>query len=227
MTNILSIETSTTVCSVALHSEGDLRSFSQYFIEKSHSSILTPLISETVSHSGLQMPDLSAVAISEGPGSYTGLRIGTSTAKGICFGLDIPLIAINTLLAMAAGVSKTVVDDSLLCPMLDARRMEVYSLVSDRDLNLVRKVEPQIIDENSFSEYLESNKVTFFGNGSDKCKTVIHSENARFIDDINPSAKEIGTLACAKFENQDFVDLAKFEPFYLKAFRAGKPKQLI
>ena len=227
MTNILSIETSTKACSVALHSEGVLRSFSQYFIEKSHSSILTPLIGETVKHSGLEMSDLSAIAISEGPGSYTGLRIGTSTAKGLCFGLDIPLIAVNTLLAMASGVAKTVEGGSLLCPMLDARRMEVYSLLSDGDLNLIRRVEPQIVDENSFSEYLESAEVTFFGNGSDKCRTVIKSKNARFIDDIHPSAKEIGTLACEKFEKQGFVDLANFEPFYLKAFKAGKPKQLI
>lgn len=227
MAFILSIETSTKVCSVALHSKGVLVSFSQYFLEKSHSSILTPLIDETIKHSGINMSDLSAIAISEGPGSYTGLRIGTSTAKGLCFGLDIPLIAVSTLISMAHGVRKININQALLCPMLDARRMEVYCLIADNELRILQNVAPEIIDEESFQNLLSDNSVIFFGDGSAKCKSVIDSNQAIFLDDIHPSAREIGDLAWLKYQQNDFVDLASFEPFYLKAFRAGKPKQLI
>ncbi len=227
MAFILSIETSTKVCSVALHSDGTLISFSQYFLEKSHSSILTSLIDETVRHSGINMSAVSAVALSEGPGSYTGLRIGTSTAKGLCFGLDIPLISVGTLISMAFGINKINFNRSLLCPMLDARRMEVYCLVADHNLHTLQEVEPKIIDEKVFHGFLSENSVIFFGDGSTKCKTVITSGQAIFIDDIHPSAKEIGDLAWLKYQQNNFVDLTYFEPFYLKAFRAGKPKQLI
>ncbi len=224
---ILSIETSTKVCSVALHSDGVIISFSQYFLEKSHSSILAPLIEETITHCRIKMSDLSTVAISEGPGSYTGLRIGTSTAKGLCFGLDIPLIAVNTLLSMAHSVRKNNINQSLLCPMLDARRMEVYCLVADNELQILQNVEPKIINKESFQNLLSDNSMIFFGDGSTKCKAVINSRQAIFLDDVHPSAKKIGDLAWLKFQQNDFVDLASFEPFYLKAFKAGKPKQLI
>ena len=227
MAFILSIETSTSVCSVAVHREGSIVALSQYFVEKSHSSILTPLIEETLQHSGIKIEDLSAVAISEGPGSYTGLRIGTSTAKGICFALDIPLIAVNTLLSMAHEVNLFNQNKALLCPMLDARRMEVYSLVTDADLNIIQETLPIIIDEESFKATLAGNEVLFFGNGSEKCSSVIRSGNAVFLKEIHPSAKNIGALAWKAFEQKSFVDLAYFEPFYLKPFLAGKPKQLV
>ena len=227
MAFLLSIETSTRVCSVALHGDGELLAFSQYFLEKSHSSILTPLIQETVRNSGLEMTDLSVIAISEGPGSYTGLRIGTSTAKGLCFGLDIPLVAVNTLFAMAAAVSKYNLNDSFLCPMLDARRMEVYSMLLKSNLDIVDPVTPLIIDSTSFKEYLENEQIMFFGNGSNKCKEVIESGNAIFVDGVHPDAAAVGEIAWQKFVDKDFVDVAGFEPYYLKAFRAGKPKQLI
>ncbi len=227
MAQIISIETSTKVCSVALHSSGELISFSQYFLEKSHSSILMPLIDETIRHSGIEISELDAVAISEGPGSYTGLRIGTSTAKGLCFGLDIPLIAINTLLSMAHGACKSIINPDLLCPMLDARRMEVYCMIVDDQLRIIQEIEPTIIDENSYGNILDDHSILFFGNGSSKCKPFIKKSGATFMDDIHPSAKEIGDLAWIKYEQNDFVDLVSFEPFYLKAFKPGKPKQLI
>ena len=227
MAFILSIETSTKVCSVALHHDGAIVSCSQYHLEKSHSSILVPLIEETLHHCGISKDDLSAVAISEGPGSYTGLRIGTSTAKGLCFGLEIPLIAVSTLMSMAYEVNQNNVSEALLCPMLDARRMEVYNLITNRRLEIIEDVRPNIIDEDSFQELLKSNEMLFFGDGSSKCKEVISHDSAIFIEGVVPSARNIGALAWIKFQQQVLADLAYFEPFYLKAFKAGKPKQLV
>ena len=228
MALILSIDTSTKVCSVALHREGNLIAFSQYFMEKSHSSILTNLIAEVVRNSSHEMKDINAVAISEGPGSYTGLRIGTSTAKGICFALDVPLIAVSTLMSMCRGVARSNYRKSLLCPMIDARRMEVYSLICNHELQIVKDISPMIIDEQSFEDLLSKQEILFFGDGSEKCQPVIGgSKNAVFLPDVHPSARDIGDLGWAKYQNNEFADLAYFEPFYLKAFRAGKPKQLV
>lgn len=201
--------------------------FSQYFLEKSHSSILGCLIDEVIRNSGIEVKDLAAVAISEGPGSYTGLRIGTSSTKGLCFGLDIPLIGVNTLLSMASGAIGVNINDALLCPMLDARRMEVYCIVTNNQLEIIEETKPVIVDENSFIEYFEKGRVLFFGDGSEKCKSALNHPNALFLDDIHPSAKDVGVLAWEKFKNEDFVDLTYFEPFYLKAFKAGKPKTLV
>jgi tRNA threonylcarbamoyladenosine biosynthesis protein TsaB len=170
------------------------------------------------------MNDIDAVAISKGPGSFTGLRIGTSTAKGICYALDAELIAINSLEAMANGMAKYQFEDALLCPMIDARRMEVYCLITKNNLSIVEKTQAKIIDESSFSNLLSDNRIIFFGNGAIKCKPVLdHSENAIFIDDIVPSAEHIGILAWKAYQQKLFENLAYFEPFYLKDFIAKKP----
>ena len=227
MALILSIETSTTVCSVALHEDGMIKASNTFYLDKSHSTVLVPSIDTLISRSGYNKTDLSAIALSKGPGSYTGLRIGTSTAKGLCFALDIPLIAVGTLNGLARKVAPFTTPDVKLCPMLDARRMEVYTCLLDKNLNLLKDVHPAIIDEMSFKEELDGGKIVFFGNGAHKCRDVIRHENAIFIDDIEPSAEEIGYLAYTKFQETAFEDVAYFEPFYLKEFRATIPKARI
>ena len=227
MAKILSLDTSTTVCSVAIYEQQALLGSVEYHLTQSHARLLPGLVEELASNCGISLKSVQAIAISQGPGSYTGLRIGTSTAKGLCYALDIPLITIDTLKAMAAGINNALRDgDGLLCPMIDARRMEVYCTVLDTDLNVLEPTQPKIIDEQSFQHHLSNRKVYFFGNGSGKCKTVIQSENAGFIEGIYPSAKTVGLLAYPKFQRQDFTDLAYFEPQYLKEFRATKPKTI-
>ena len=224
---ILSIETSTKVCSIALHNQGTLLAESTLYVDKSHSEKLAILIKDLLSYVEITPNDLQGVAVSRGPGSYTGLRIGASTAKGLCFALNIPLIAISTLKAMVLGQANLVTEDVLLCPMLDARRMEVYSLLSDKKLNIVHPTEAVIIDESSYSEALLNNKIVFFGNGSAKCEPIIgHNSNALFIKNQAISAVNIGELAWVKYQNEEFEDLAYFEPEYLKEFKAIKPKNL-
>ncbi|MEM1407677.1 MAG: tRNA (adenosine(37)-N6)-threonylcarbamoyltransferase complex dimerization subunit type 1 TsaB [Bacteroidota bacterium] len=227
MALILSIETSTTVCSVAIHDDGKIKASNTYYIDKSHSTVLIPTIDTLITRSGYDKSDLSAVALSMGPGSYTGLRIGTSTAKGLCFALDVPLIAVGTLDGLARKVALFLDTDVRLCPMLDARRMEVYTCILDNDLNVVKDVHPAIIDDTSFKKELDGGKVAFFGNGANKCREVITHRNAIFIEDVEPSAEEIGYLAYTKFQESAFEDLAYFEPFYLKEFRATVPKARI
>ena len=216
---ILSIETSTRVCSIAIHQNQELIASSNLFQEKSHSSKLSTLIDQLLKNSEITYKDLSAVAVSKGPGSYTGLRIGISTAKGLCFTIGIPLISIDTLEALAKSQLNHFKDDSLLCPMIDARRMEVYCAVFNRELNYIIPSKPKIIDENSFSEILQENKLLFFGNGSEKIKDIISSENAIWIDNVNPSADSIGELAVIKYNKKSFEDLSYFEPAYLKNYK--------
>ena len=224
---ILSIETSTKICSVALHNKGVLLAESTLYVDKSHSEKLAVLIKDLLSYADISTKELSAVAIAGGPGSYTGLRIGTSTAKGLCYALNIPLIAVNTLESMASGVANHMTEEAILCPMLDARRMEVYSLLMDADLNTIQATEAKIIDENSFSEELKKHKILFFGNGSPKCKPLLGgNKNAVFLDIQSTSAVHVGKLAWAKFQKKAFEDLAYFEPEYLKEFIAIKPKNL-
>lgn len=197
----------------------------ELFIEKSHSELLACLIKDIISYCGITLGQLSAVAISKGPGSYTGLRIGTSTAKGLCFSLDVPLIAINTLEAMTYGIKKFNLREALLCPMLDARRMEVYCSIIDSNFKIIKATYAAIIDENSFKGLLNDREMLFFGDGAAKCEKVLGKDpNARFIHDVRPSASGVGYLATAKFAQGSFEDLAYFEPFYLKDFKAGKPK---
>ncbi|WP_370513155.1 tRNA (adenosine(37)-N6)-threonylcarbamoyltransferase complex dimerization subunit type 1 TsaB [Fulvivirga sp. M361] len=220
----MSIETATTICSVALHLDGEIRALNSYFLDKSHSSLLQPTIRKMMDDCSFNMADLSAIAVSMGPGSYTGLRIGVSAAKGLCYALDKPLIGINTLSAMAYGVRKNNVRSYWFCPMLDARRMEVYTLLLDDQFNEIKVTHPLIVEEPPFSEYLDKQPVLFFGNGAGKCKEVIKHTNALFLDGIEPSAVYVGDLAYQKFQSRSFEDLAYFEPYYLKEFKATKPK---
>ena len=218
---ILNIETSTKACSVAIHKNGNLIALKESVTESfSHSEKLLVFVEELIENSQLKLVDISAIAVSMGPGSYTGLRIGVATAKGLCYGLNIPLISISTLKSMSLGMSLKMKAD-LFCPMIDARRMEVYSAFFD--INNIRKrgIQADILDSNSYKNELKE-KVIFFGDGSDKAKEVIKSKNAIFIADFHPSANFIGMLSYQKFLNSDFEDLAYFEPFYLKDFVAGK-----
>jgi len=229
MANILCIETATTACSVALIQDGKVLSKKETTEKNAHSAKLTLFIDETLKENKLTFSDIDAVAISKGPGSYTGLRIGVSTAKGLCFALDIPLIAINTLQSLAWGMAKKQTDDksaqeTLFCPMIDARRMEVYAAVYNSNLEEVRETRADIIEANSFGDYLDKSRVIFFGDGADKCKGTIIHPNAVFIDDIFPSATNMAIPAFQKFGQKQFEDVAYFEPFYLKDFIAGIPR---
>lgn len=192
----------------------------------SHAEKLAPMIDELLKETGVTRSDLKAVAVSAGPGSYTGLRIGVSTAKGLCFGLDIPLITVNTLESMLVGLPAQY-NDALRCPMIDARRMEVYCLLASADGTVIETTQARIIDEKSFQPYLEQHTVLFYGNGAAKSVAVITHPNAQLLDGITPLAKNIGVLAQEKYENRDFADTAYFEPDYLKPFHAIKPKNLL
>ena len=218
---ILNIETSTKACSVSINCNGILINCKEIVSSGfSHSEKLLPFISQIIEKSKINMSDLAAVAVSMGPGSFTGLRIGVSTAKGICYALGIPLIAVLTLQAMAFGMAKKLKSD-LYCPMIDARRMEVYSAFYDLENNLVRKIQADIVDESSYLNFLNKD-VVFFGDGSIKIKEIIKHQNATFISDFHPSASYIGDLSYKKFRQLDFVDVAYFEPYYLKDFVGGK-----
>jgi tRNA threonylcarbamoyladenosine biosynthesis protein TsaB len=218
---ILNIETSTKACSVALFSGKQLVSHKEHVEEKfSHSEKLSLYMLEVLDLAKITFTDLSAIAISMGPGSYTGLRIGVSTAKGLCYALDIPLISISTLQAMAYGISLTKKSD-VFCPMIDARRMEVYSAFYNAKNKLIRKIQADIIDEKSYQKEL-TDKVLFFGDGSEKLHETIIHDNASFVSNFHPSAKFLGPLAYNKFQETDFEDTAYFEPYYLKDFIAGK-----
>ena len=219
---ILNIETSTKNCSVALFSGSNLIAEKSLLSEKhSHSETLTLFVEDVIKKSNYTLVDLDAISISKGPGSYTGLRIGVSTAKGLSYSLNRPLISVSTLRSMAFYMSKKKLNYDLYCPMIDARRMEVFSSFYDKDNNQVREVMADIIDENSYNKELE-NKVLFFGDGSNKCKDVLTSGNAYFIDNFSPSATYMGILSLEKYNNKDFEDVAYFEPFYLKDFLVGK-----
>ena len=224
---ILSLETATDVCSLALHYDGRLIVDFNLFLEKAHSSSLANLVEKAFESTGFKKSEIDAVAVSQGPGSYTGLRIGTSLAKGICFGLDKPLIAINTLEAIAWQAHKFF-PGNLLCPMIDARRMEVYHMLKGPGFSTIQETTNLIVDENSFADLLTKQQICFFGNGANKCKQLLnHHPNAIFVDNLHASAWSVGELANQKFIEQDFEDLAYFEPFYLKEFIPGKPKKVV
>lgn len=227
MSLLLSIDTSTTVCSVALHEDGVLLGAYELFTERTSSAMLTTLIGDVVRHTGHEMHQLDAIAIAKGPGSYTGLRIGVSTAKGLCFALDKPLLAINTLAAMAEQVRAFYPANCTLCPMIDARRMEVYCAFYNTDGQEIRPTSAEIIDENSFADWLARGPVVFFGDGAAKCQAVLGQHaNALFTNaDIKPAARTVGQLATPAFLAHQFEDVASFEPFYLKDFMTIKPKK--
>lgn len=238
---ILSIETSTKACSAAIHQDGKLLSVSELYNEKSSSGMLTTLIEHVVKTASLKLQNIDAIAVAKGPGSYTGLRIGVSTAKGLCFTLEKPLIAINTLESMAYSnyelrITSCELENqphaivNLFCPMLDARRMEVYCAVYKADtLEIVEPTQAKIIDETSFAELLENQQVIFFGDGAEKCRATLgRNPNAVFLNQtVFPSAKSIGALATRAFEQQQFENVADFEPFYLKEFVGTTPKKIL
>ncbi|UOQ54643.1 tRNA (adenosine(37)-N6)-threonylcarbamoyltransferase complex dimerization subunit type 1 TsaB [Hymenobacter cellulosivorans] len=225
-TLILSLETSSPVCSVALHRDGQLLGQSELRLEKSHSSHLSLLIQQLLDNTNSTMQDLAAVAVSDGPGSYTGLRIGGAAAKGLCYALDIPLIAISTLQALAQQVAAYTVraEDLLFCPMLDARRMEVYSALYTHDGREVLAPAPLILDSETLAEQLAHHRLLFFGNGAAKFAPLVNSANAGFLAAVEPSAIAVGTLAYQAFQRQDFRDVAYYEPFYLKEVHTTTPK---
>lgn len=229
MSCILHIETSTEACSVSVSEDG-LAVFSQEDLKgPSHAVQLGIFVDEALSFVDSHAMLLDAVAVSCGPGSYTGLRIGVSMAKGVCYGRNLPLIGLPTLEVLSVPVllHEELPEDALLCPMIDARRMEVYAAVYDRALNVKREIAADIVDENSYLEFLDKHPVYFFGNGAAKCREKITHPNARFIEDIRPLAKWMFPLAEKAMAKDDFKDVAYFEPFYLKEFVASKPKNLL
>jgi tRNA threonylcarbamoyladenosine biosynthesis protein TsaB len=225
MTKILHIESATKMCSVAISENNKIIAIREQGGKYAHAELLTVFIDEVLKESKLNASDLDAVAVSKGPGSYTGLRIGVSAAKGLCYAIEKPLISISTLKSLAYGVAKEIQDaKALYCPMLDARRMEVYCSLLDQDNNEIQETKALIIDQDSFSNLLEERVIYFFGDGADKCKDVIQHKNARFLSGKDPSSKFMVELAKKKYSNGEFEDVAYFEPYYLKDFVAGKPK---
>jgi tRNA threonylcarbamoyladenosine biosynthesis protein TsaB len=224
---ILCIETATAACSVALFRDGKLVANRYSDQKNAHSRVLNLFIDELMASSGFKYSNLDAVAVSKGPGSYTGLRIGVSTAKGLCYALDIPAIAPDTLLCMAAGFlseRKDLPANALLCPMIDARRMEVFAAVYDTNLQPVVPVDAVIVDETAFSNLIPDRPVYFFGDGAEKCKETLSQRpewnlHTGFVN----SAEHMARLATEYYQASRFEDVAYFEPFYLKDFVAGKP----
>lgn len=230
MSCILNIETSTNVCSVAVSENGACIFNKEDREGPNHAVLLGVFVEEALSFIDSHAIPLDAVAVSCGPGSYTGLRIGLSMAKGICYGRDVKLIAIPTLELMCVPLllnEKVAEDNALLCPMLDARRMEVYAQITNTALQTVKETSADIVEANTYDEYLQNNVVYFFGNGADKCKEVITHPNARFIENIVPLAKNMFPLAEKRMAEELFEDVAYFVPFYLKDFVAKEAKKLL
>ena len=224
MALLLAIETTTKNCSVALFENSNLISYKEKNSnEYSHAERLTFFIEEVVKKSTITLKEVDAIILSKGPGSYTGLRIGTSTAKGLCYSLDIPLVSVSTLKSMALLISKKQ-DYKFYCPMINARRMEVFASIYDKSNNEVREIRADIVDQYTYAQFLKE-KVLFFGDGALKCKLIINSPNAHFLDGVFPSAKNIGVLGFEKFSNKDFEDVVYFEPYYLKDFVSGVQKR--
>jgi tRNA threonylcarbamoyladenosine biosynthesis protein TsaB len=229
MATILNIETSTSVCSVALTSEGAILQHLEDFQGRNHAVLLSGFIKEALDHLRRHEMRLDAVAVSIGPGSYTGLRIGLSEAKGLAYSLGIPLIGVPTLELMAVGVmfGHELPDGVVFAPMIDARRMEVYTAVYDIALSAQMEPAPLILDADSYSEYLAKGPVAFFGDGSEKAKELLGSNpNAIFIPNINPLAVDMIALSERAFRNNDFIDVAYSTPLYLKDFQVTKPRNL-
>jgi len=230
MSCILNIDTSTDVCSVAVSENGACIFSKEDHSGPNHAVNLGVFVDEAMSFTDNHAIPFDAVAVSSGPGSYTGLRIGVSMAKGICYARDLKLISVPTLATMCVPLllqEKIEEEDALLCPMIDARRMEVYAQVFDRSLKVVRGIQADVVDENTYRSLLDEHVVYFFGNGAEKCMSAIGHENARFIPGIEPLAKNMFPLAEKKFLNDDFEDVAYFVPFYLKDFVAKTPRKLL
>tara|TARA_R110002050_G_scaffold149463_1_gene276056 strand:+ start:102285 stop:102971 length:687 start_codon:yes stop_codon:yes gene_type:complete len=228
MAKILNIETSTTVCSIAIGVNGKAVAVNEINDGYSHAEEIQGLIEKSLAESGLKITDLDAISVSKGPGSYTGLRIGVSLAKGLCFGLEIPLISVPTLEAMAAHPSVLMHKNALRVPMLDARRMEVYSCVLDAENKVISETEAVVLEDDSYLPFLRNNEVVFFGPGMSKCKEKFSRHSgAIFEDEIMPSARQMVSLSEQKLQDNRIENVAYFEPFYLKDFVAGKPKKLL
>ena len=225
---ILHIETSTELCSVALSHGSSCLAVRENSEDRNHATMLTPFINDLLNEIDVSIRHLDAIAVSSGPGSYTGLRIGLSTAKGLCYGGNIPLIAVSTLQAMSMGFVRQydVPLSTLLCPMIDARRMEVYTALYDRDGGQVNHISAEIITEQSFEQWLDAHRIFFFGNGAAKCSTTITHPNAVFPEDFAHSARYMIQPALQAYSEKKFEDVAYFEPFYLKDFIAGPKKNL-
>ena len=219
MALILCLETATTNCSVGIAKDGRLLTLKEDNSKNySHAEKLHVFINEALSEAGITAEDLDAIAVSKGPGSYTGLRIGVSSAKGLCYSLDIPLISVPTLDLLAYKLKG---EQGMFISMLDARRMEVYSAIYDSEINQVRDTEAQVLEETSFQDYLEKSKVHFIGNGVAKFEDICNHPNAVFHKEQYPSAKEMAEIAELKHKKSDIEDVAYFEPYYLKDFIAG------
>ena len=226
MALILSLETSTSSCSAALHKDGKLLAGRELHEPQLAASRLAVMIADVVAEAG-ETKTIDAVAVSAGPGSYTGLRIGVATAKGFCFAAGIPLIAVNSLMLLAFQARGLASPGDLLCPMIDARRMEVYTMLLDTELHELEPIAARVIDESSYQEQLGTHAIMFFGTGSDKCREAIQHANAKFLSGVVPSALKMGELAEARFNSGKFEDVAIFEPLYLKDFLIRKPKSAV
>lgn len=233
MSKILLIESGTNVCSIAIADNDKVIGIKESSDEKAHAAQLTVFIDELIKETGVSIAQLDAITVNKGPGSYTGLRIGVSAAKGICYAAEKPLISINSLDSMAWGASflyKELIKNNridFLCPMIDARRMEVYTAFYDSTLNRTSEIEATIIGNETFKNLLNQNRILFFGNGAIKCKSVIDHTNAFFADDFTPSAQYMIPLATKAFSANNFEDVAYFEPYYLKDFVATKSSKNI
>jgi len=230
---IICLETATNVCSVALCNQAGVISLKESNEQKSHASMLTVFIDEILKENKISVRDLEAVAVSKGPGSYTGLRIGVSVAKGMAFAASIPLIGIDTTLSMFLGLSESMEKiqetdaDTLFCPMLDARRMEVYYAIYDINGRIIKDISAEIVSESTFSTIPESRKIIFFGDGAFKCRGVINRKNSYFAADFKISAASMQKPVYMAHNNHHYEDIAYFEPFYLKDFVTSKPRKNI
>lgn len=222
MSFILNIETATKNCSVSIAKNGETILCKEIAEEGySHAEKLHVFIEEIIAEAKISVQDLDAIAVSQGPGSYTGLRIGVSAAKGLCFALNIPLIAVDTLQTLASQVK---VSDGKIIPMLDARRMEVYSEIFTANLEIEREIQAEVIDENSFAAFTET--IYFVGDCAEKCKSVLTKENFVFLEDVKyPSASAMSKISFDKYQKSDTVDVAYFEPYYLKDFMMAPPSK--
>ena len=235
MALIINLETATPICSVALVLDGKILGLRETAQEKSHASSLTPFIEDLLKEQSVKVHDLDAISVSKGPGSYTGLRIGVSTAKGLAYASGRPLISIDTLLSLSEGAVKHSTVENLLakkvkpllCPMLDARRMEVYTALYNTDGGTIEQVSAKIIDSSSYDNFLDQSIICFFGPGSGKCQDFLHHPNALFIEGINSSAAYMAELSEKSFQEKKFENVAYFEPSYLKDFIATIPKKNI
>ena len=220
MSRILCVDTSSFICSVSVFENLSLISSNSTEVEKSHSKLIIQLIDQSLKDAKIKINEVDAFAVSMGPGSYTGLRIGVSTIKGLCYSLEKPLISINTLEILSKSALNHInnYNDFFICPMIDARRMEVFIKMLDNDFNEVEKDKALILDDKSFNDFGGGKLIYFFGDGSNKFQKITNDKNFHFIDNIISSSKHMGELANIKYENNQFENLTTFEPFYIKDF---------